>query len=72
MSTHLEKRTVCASCCAVGIQNMDCVCGYQNGYSTIELEFEVCDCCGQLISDGNPADTVFNTEQFTKHELLND
>ena len=64
MSTHLEKFTVCSSCYSVGIRDMDCICGYQNGYPTIELEFEVCDCCGQLISDGDPADSEFNNAKL--------
>jgi len=35
-------------------------------FNSIELEFEVCECCGNLISDGNPADTTFNDEQLLK------
>jgi len=72
MKTHLQKFTVCRSCTSVTITDRNCRCTYSNGYPTIELEFEVCDCCGNLISDGNPADTLFNDEQFKKHELLND
>lgn len=49
---------------SVGVTVIDCVCAYQNGYNTIELEFEVCECCGNLVSDGEPADTEFNKEQL--------
>jgi len=65
MSTHLEKRTVCKSCLSVRITDNDCICTYSNGYPTIELEFEVCDCCGQLVNDGDPADSEFNNKQST-------
>lgn len=64
MKRRLEKHTVCTSCFVVGITQHDCVCTYQNNYETVELEFEVCDCCGHLICDGSPADTEFNTQQF--------
>ena len=63
----LEKHEVCISCFSVGISYNDCQCTYQNNYPTIELEFEVCECCGNLISDGTPADTEFNKNQFEKH-----
>jgi len=62
----LEKHLVCASCLTVGITDPNCVCCYMNNYETIELEYEVCECCNRLISDGEPADTEFNTEQFAK------
>ena len=65
MKTRLEKFKVCVKCFCVGIRDSDCVCAYDK-YETIELEFEVCDCCGNLISDGDPADTPFNDEQFKK------
>jgi len=61
---RLEKHTVCASCFSIGITDKDCVCTYSNVYPTIELEFEVCDSCGRIINDSNPADTPFNEEQF--------
>lgn len=64
--TRLEKHTVCTSCYAVGIEHADCVCTYQKDYPTVELEFEVCECCGQLISDGSPADTEFNDAQMDR------
>jgi len=63
MKTRLEKFKVCDQCLCVAIVHTDCVCAYGK-YKTIELEFEVCDCCGNLISDGQPADTPFNEEQF--------
>jgi len=65
MKTRLEKHRVCNRCYAVGILDNDCVCSYGK-YETIELEFEVCECCGNLIDDGNPADTPFNKEQLNK------
>ena len=63
MQTHLEKFKVCDQCWSVGIVHADCICAYGN-YKTIELEFEVCDCCHHLISDGTPAETPFNEEQI--------
>jgi hypothetical protein len=60
----LEKHTVCASCQAVGVTDTNCICVDNNRYPTIELEFEVCKCCGNLISDGEPADTEFNNKQL--------
>lgn len=66
MSTRLEKFKVCDECYCVNIIHTDCICSYSK-YKTIELEFEVCTCCGQLIDDGTPADTEFNTEQIKKH-----
>lgn len=69
MSRRLEKFKVCADCYSIGISIYDCVCTYQNGYPTIELEFEVCECCGNVVSDGTPADTSFNTEQIRAFKL---
>lgn len=69
MKTRLEKHKVCADCFSVGITYNDCVCTYQRNYKTIELEFEVCDCCGHLLSDGQPAETQFNEQQINQlHE----
>lgn len=64
MKYRLEKHIVCAHCFGVGSIYPDCVCCYQNGYKTIELEFEVCPCCNNLVSDGTPADTEFNKNQI--------
>ena len=64
--TRLEKHLVCTACFAVGIPDPDCICTYQDGYDELELEFEVCTCCGQLVEDGYPADTKFNKEQLKK------
>lgn len=66
MKTRLEKFKVCDQCYCVGMIHGDCVCSYDK-YKTIELEFEVCKCCGHLIDDGNPADTPFNEEQIKNH-----
>jgi len=62
---RLEKHIVCTSCLSVGIIDKDCVCSYAL-YDSIELEFEVCECCDNLISDGDPADTEFNKEQLSE------
>lgn len=64
MNTVLQKFIVCTSCLSVGITDNNCICSYSHKYPTIELEFEVCECCGHLIEDGSPADTLFNNQQF--------
>jgi hypothetical protein len=66
MKTRIEKHIVCANCESVGITDNDCICTYQNKYPTVELEFEVCNCCGNLLNDGQRADTPFNDEQLKK------
>jgi len=63
-NSTLKKFTVCTDCFSVGISSADCVCYYDRNYKTIELEFEVCICCGHLISDGRPAETEFNNKQL--------
>ena len=68
MEKILRKHKVCADCFSVGITISDCICTYSRNYPTIELEFEECPCCGNLLNDGNPADTPFNDEQFKKLE----
>lgn len=68
MKTRLEKHKVCVNCLSVGIKYHDCICTYQNNYPVIELEFEVCDCCGNLVSDGSPAETEFNEKQFSQYK----
>lgn len=65
MSKKLVKHKVCASCCSVGISDVDCICVYSHNYETMELEFEECDCCGNVADQ--PADTPFNEEQFKKY-----
>ena len=64
----LEKFIVCDQCHCVGIIHTDCVCSYGE-YKTIELEFEVCECCGNLIDDGCPAETPFNDVQIANHNM---
>ena len=66
MKTRLEKFGVCPDCYGVGVIDTSCGC-MEGNYKTIELEFEVCECCGSVIDDGNPADTPFNDEQIEKH-----
>ena len=63
MNTRLEKFKVCDRCFSIGLTDVNCVCAYDK-FKVIELEFEVCECCGKLIDDGNPADTPFNEEQL--------
>ena len=65
--TRLEKFRVCINCLSVGMIYSDCVCTYDK-YETIDLEFEVCNCCGNIVEDGNPADTEFNNEQLKQLE----
>jgi hypothetical protein len=65
MSKTLIKYKVCDSCCSMGIVDPNCVCTYKHDYDIIELEFEQCDCCGNI--QDQPADTPFNEEQFKKH-----
>ena len=62
-NTKLEKHTVCTSCYCVGISDPECICCYNDNYKRIELEFEVCICCGNLIEDGNLAESEFNERQ---------
>lgn len=61
--TRIEKFRVCDQCYCVGIQDSNCRCAYGK-YQTVELEFEVCGCCGDVLTDGQPADTEFNTKQL--------
>lgn len=67
ITTYLQKFKVCDQCFSVSIVDLNCICTFGN-YKTVELEFEVCDCCGKLIADGSPADTPFNDEQL-KYKL---
>jgi len=62
--TRLEKFRVCTDCYNVNISDPNCICCHSNEYETIELEFEVCNCCNNIIQDGSPADTSFNKEQL--------
>jgi len=61
---NIEKFTVCAMCLSVGVVDLDCICVHQKDYDTVELEFEVCECCNNLICDGQPAETDFNKKQL--------
>lgn len=65
MKTRLERHRVCTHCFALGIMDINCICSYGN-YKVIELEFEVCDCCGHVLNDGQPADSEFNKQQLKK------
>lgn len=67
MKTHLQKIKVCDRCFSDTITDPNCQCCIGK-YKTIELEFEVCDCCGNTIEDGQPAETEFNNSQREKHK----
>ena len=56
----LVKHRVCVDCLSLDIVNADCRCVYSRDYETIELEFEVCSCCGN--TNAHPADTDFNKQ----------
>lgn len=58
----LIKKTVCAECMSLDIIDINCVCTYSKNYETIELEFEQCDCCGNI--ERHHADTEFNHKQL--------
>lgn len=62
MSKILEKLSVCRECLSPDIIYAECVCVTERRYPTIELEFEVCKCCGNMSSQ--PADTEFNAKQL--------
>lgn len=62
MSKSLQKIKVCRDCLSPGIIYPECICVYDRNYATIELEFEVCNCCGNMNS--HPADTEFNKKQL--------
>lgn len=66
MRTNLEKHHVCVICWSVNITDTNCICAHSSNYPTVELEFEVCGCCGSIISDGQPEDTEFNKSQLKK------
>lgn len=68
MKTKLVKFDVCDRCYGVGNIDPDCMCMHGN-YTSINLEFEVCACCGHLISDGEPADTEYNDLQIKNHKF---
>ena len=53
----LQKIIVCTDCYSPDIIDSDCICTYSNDYEVIELEFDVCECCGNALEI---ADTKFN------------
>jgi len=61
---RLVKHIVCEDCLSTGVRFVDCVCTYIKTYPTIELEFEECECCGNIINDGNPREIEFNIKQW--------
>ncbi len=66
----LVKHKVCTSCFSIGITDNDCICTYQRNYPIIELEFEQCECCGN-VNDNYPPESEFNTLQLKKLEKSN-
>lgn len=66
-NVRIEKIEVCQSCLSAGMVNPSCECAFGE-YEAVLLEFEVCNCCGNIINDGDPADTPFNTKQLEKTE----
>lgn len=68
--SKLEKISVCTECHCVGITDTECICVTEKSYKTIELEFEVCGCCNNLIKDGSPANTEFNRQQLGQKEVV--
>ncbi len=70
MGTYYQKFNVCTECFSVEPSDFECICCYSNEYETIELEFEVCNCCNKLI-DNSPAETDFNKNQMNKIENTN-
>lgn len=61
MKTQLEKFDVCTECLCIDMIHSDCICAHSS-YKTIELEFEICKCCGK--PNDNHADTEFNKKQL--------
>lgn len=66
MKNKIEKFKVCKDCLSIGITDSNCVCTYQNGYKTVELEFEICGCCGEVSFE--PIDNFFNYQQLGGEE----
>ena len=64
-----KKIEVCRNCFCQGIKDVNCMCTYTRSYATIELEFSFCECCGQILNDGDPEETEFNISQFEKYGI---
>lgn len=58
----VERIDVCKVCLSASIVDVDCVCVTHSKYETVTIEFEVCECCGQMKDE--PADTEFNKKQL--------
>ena len=58
---NLKRISVCVGCLSPDIIDPNCDCCHGN-YKTIILEFEECECCGNI--NHEPADTEFNTKQL--------
>jgi hypothetical protein len=56
---------VCESCLSPDIVDTDCSCCTSNFYKTVVLEFEECECCGQL-KGGYLKDSEFNINELKK------
>lgn len=60
---ELRKLEVCPECLMHQRPPFECICTYMS-YKPIILELNVCNCCGNIVDDGNPPETVFNIEQL--------
>lgn len=58
----IVKIKVCASCLSTDIVDKNCICVWEKKYPTVELEFEQCDCCGNVSQF--PIDNEFNYKQL--------
>ena len=70
--TKIVRFVVCNSCYSIGILFVDCICIKNKVYPQIALDFEVCSCCEQIITDGEPANTPFNIKQIEEYEANRD
>lgn len=57
-----DKYEVCADCHSAEIIYSECVCVTEKRYPTIELEFDICRCCGHTST--LPNDSEFNDQQY--------
>jgi len=66
----LKKYEVCASCKSIEKVNSNCICNVVKIYPTIELEFEVCRCCGNPITPSKFAKTDNNLQAINDYYKL--
>lgn len=69
VSKTLKRFNVCTECKArVRAVDSNCICNFSSLFDTIELEFEVCECCGKEVTPEQYADTEFNKAQIADYE----